>query len=219
MNNDCISYDNSKSLPNIYIIGKAGSGKDYITDLIKRLYSEYKSVAIADPLYCLVDCLKEDDKKGFVSILEDLGLEQYQSYMAWKKVPREIMEEIKNPSVIKPRKALQVLGDIVRSYHEYPLVIKATGKAIGSPTIISDVRLPLEGEYLNKVGFIGIKVFADYDIRIERLHERDKTLDIVRLQHKTETEIDKIPYSYIIDNTIGEKEDLVDKIKEIIKGA
>lgn len=216
---ECNNCSDPKHLPYLYIIGKAGSGKDFITDLIKELYPNYKSVAIADPLYCLVECLKNDDKQGFRFILEDLGLEQYQSYMAWKKVPRDIIEEIKNPTITKPRKALQVLGDIVRSYHEYPLIIKAIAKAMGSPTIISDVRLPLEGEYLNKVGFVGVKVFADYDIRIERLQDRDKILDISRLEHKTETEIDKIPFDYLIDNTIGEMEGLEERIKDIIRGA
>lgn len=212
---ECDTCDNPRPLPEIYLIGEAGSGKDYITQLIKGLYP-YRDIAIADPLYELADRLKADDTEGFMSILQNLGLNDYQRYRAWKRVTKSMVEEIKDPSVIKPRKSLQKLGDIVRSYQEDALLEGVVRRTIG-PTIVSDVRLPSEGQRLRDCGFIGIKVFADEGMRLERLGNRDVEIDKSTLKHKTETQISKVPFDYLIDNTIGEKETLVDRIYEIIK--
>lgn len=206
------------SLPNIYIIGEAGSGKGFITETIKEIYPEYQSISISDPLYSMIEYLKKDDQEGFVSVLVKLGLEHHQGLMALERVPKDIIEDIKNPLIIKSRKALQALGDIVRSFNERLLIWYAAKRVMemnNKPVIINDVRLSFEADFLFKNLFIGIKITADKDTRINRLQNRDKTLDISTLSHRTEIEVEKIPYDYLIDNTTIIKEELVEKIRNI----
>lgn len=214
-----IGHEKSIDLPNIYIVGEAGSGKDYITDIIKELYPGYQSVVIAHPLYEMVEYLRSNDKHRFILLLEGLGLDYGQAVLAWNRVPIDLRKEIQSPLNEKPRNALQVLGDILRSFNEYLLICRAIGKTINGPTIISDVRLSFEAETLKKVGFIGVRVFAEDGVRIRRLKDRDRVVDFSKLKHKTETEVSKIHCDYLIDNTIGIKTELIYKIKDIIKGA
>lgn len=209
---------NVTTLPNIYIIGEAGSGKNFITDIFKELYPGYQVISISKPLYDLAKCLKIDDKEKFISILLDLKFSLSTSELIWGDIPRHVVEELRNPNIIKPRKAIQTLGDILRHYNIDSLINHAIDRASNGPTIVDDVRLIKEGEYLTKVGFTGIRLYAEKEIRIKRLQARDKIVDLNRLNHKTETEVDKIPYNFFIDNTIGIKEELVDKISNIVEG-
>lgn len=70
---------------------------------------------------------------------------------------------------------------------------------------VTDVRLPNEVDMIKscKNGFI-LRLKADYDTRIQRLLERDGSVDKERLNHSTEKHFDTIDQSLIdmvIDNT------------------
>lgn len=208
---------NVTNSPDIYIIGEAGSGKNFIVNILNELYPSYQVVSIGKPLYDLAKYLKADDKNGFMLTLKQLGFDMFTSQLIWGDIPNHIVKEVKNPAILKPRKALQVLGDILRHYNINSLINYTINRSLDTPTIIDDVRLIREGEYLSKAGFKGVRVYSDKEVRVKRLKMRDKTVDLNRLKHQTETEVDKIPYDFFIDNTIGAKEELVEKIKEIIR--
>lgn len=213
---ECDNCSDPRNLPNIFIVGEAGSGKDFMVNVLKEIYSDYKNLKIAQPLYDLVDCLKADDKGKFFSILENIGFTQEQRELIWGNVPKHIVEEIKNPSTIKARVALQVLGDLVKNYNEYALIDYVANIGGTTLTIIEDARLLSEVMWLENKGFIGIKLYADEDVRVERIKLRDGFVDRKRLNHITETEVKKIVCEYEIDTTNATKEELVDKIKSIM---
>lgn len=202
-----------------YIIGKAGSGKDYISDIIKEMYPGYTSIAIAEPLYELAEALKNDNMEEFTAILKSLGFANYQVDEVIKMVSEDInIDEIKDNLIKKPRKALQSLGDIVRSIDKYSLIFKALRKSIG-PVIITDVRLPLEGAMLKSVGYKGLKILVDDDIRKERLKGRDNLVKFSNdmSMHPTETKTDDIVYDFEIINNNNSRENLNEQLSKIIK--
>lgn len=213
---NCNKCDNPKPLTSVYIVGQAGSGKDYVTGIIKEIYPGYNSIAIAEPLYSLVECIKKYDENSFRAILRNLGLEYYQINMAWKKISKEMLDEVNDPFINKPRRTLQLLGDIIREFDIYSLIREAIGKVRG-PAIITDVRLPLEGKALKSAGFLGIKVVAEEVIRFGRLKERDKVINISHLTHRTETEINNIFYDVVITNNDSTKDELTNQISNLIK--
>lgn len=201
----------------LYIVGKAGSGKSYIADILKSTYN-YKSIKITQPLYDLVTLIKNDCLIDSQELLKNIGFDDITA----KEIVSKIVKSINYNELYstKPRHALQTIGDIIRSYNENILIVNAynnTNKY--DRVIIEDVRLVREANFFNSKNFLGIKVCADYKTRVERLKKRDGAYNIMLLGHKTETEVDKINEVYTIYNGRGiDKENILvqfDLIKEM----
>ena len=192
--------------PKIFICGEQGVGKSYLSNWIADNRPCYKQVKIAQPLYDMVELIREDRYSGLNKVLEDLGFDLTTTYFIRGEIGNDIIEDVK--SSIKPRYALQKLGDIIRKYNENALIERALNISKDHPVIIDDVRLGIEGDALNKGGFVGVRLEADPFIRKERLSLRDGAYKKASEKHKTESEFNKIPVRYHFNNsddyTLGE---------------
>ena len=118
----------------------------------------------------------------------------------------------------KPRKALQGIGQHLRTYDpdvwvKYAIQdIRLTEATFGDTHIIvKDVRQPNEAEALRKEGFTIIKILADRDERIARATNAGDVFDVNDFNHETEKEVDYIIPDVIIynDTTLEELKDTV----------
>lgn len=203
--------------PNLFIVGKAGSGKNFIVDIIKEMYPEYQTITIAKPLYDVADMIKVKDTHSIELLLKDMGFCQDTVSL--------MLEDILTLASFnftvgeKPRFLLQSLGDILRKYDKKALINHAIKKSLDSPTIIEDVRLKLEAETLLSdefLYFLDVKIHADKDVRIKRLRERDLSIDEDCLTHKTESEVSEITCRFNIDNSFASREELAAQIEGIL---
>lgn len=201
-------------LPRIYIVGKAGSGKTYISNIIKKTYPEYRNVVIAEPLYEIVNFVKMGRFRSIIDLLIEMELNEYEAI----NISKDILYDIPIDAFyeVKPRFALQKIGDIIRNCNELALIKYAFIKTLDMPGIIEDVRLVKEADFFHENNFIGIKIIADEEIRYERLNIRDLSSDKKLLNHKTEREINKISTEFIIYNNFKTEEEIANIIKEII---
>lgn len=95
----------------LYFLGKAGSGKNYVIDIIKKAEPDYETIKIAEPIYRVIELIKRDCIVDSSMVIEKLGLS--------KKIARniiiDILENIDYNSLYldKPRQPLQVAGDVI----------------------------------------------------------------------------------------------------------
>ena len=61
--------------PKIFICGEQGVGKSYLSNWIADNRPCYKQVKIAQPLYDMVDLIREDKYSGLNKVLEELGFD------------------------------------------------------------------------------------------------------------------------------------------------
>lgn len=193
----------------LYFLGKAGSGKNYVIDIIKKAEPDYETIKIAEPIYRVIELIKRDCIVDSSMAIEKLGF----SKKTARNIIIDILENIDYNSLYldKPRQPLQVAGDVIRSYNKDILIEYAYKQTIDKKkVIVEDVRLKAEADYFNDRGFIGIKVCASDKVREKRLKARDKDFNSEEMKHKTETEID------LIDNVVHVFNDYNTSEKEII---
>jgi len=61
--------------PKIFICGEQGVGKSYLSNWIADNRPCYKQVKIAQPLYDMVELIREDRYSGLNKVLEELGFD------------------------------------------------------------------------------------------------------------------------------------------------
>lgn len=186
----------------IFITGKAGSGKNYVINIIKEVEPEFKVVKIAEPLYHLIALIKRDYLNDAVKMLKKIGFKEDIA----KKVVLEVIESIDYNSLYleKPRQPLQVAGDVIRKHDINILTQYAYLQTMYiDKVIIEDVRLKIETDYFIGKGFVGIKVCADDETRLKRLKARDGNCNKKDLLHNTELEIDLIDDLIVVENNEG----------------
>lgn len=200
-----------KDRPNIYILGEAGAGKNYLVDRLLELYPEYVSIKIAQPLYDVVELIRDKCFDPIVDLFVALGFDRNTAWHMRGEIGTDIINDVYAAS--KPRYALQKLGDIVRKYNEDALMEYALINSMEQCSIIEDVRLVREGVFLKDNGFTGIRIYATEEIRRDRLLKRDGVL--YDLSHKTETQIANIPYEYFLSNN-KDFHNFKDELNEIV---
>jgi len=144
--------------------GKAGSGKDTAADImIEKLGIKAKRTSFAKPLY-----------EAMYAAQDSLGIERH-----------------------KDREFLRFLADNIRKNRDDFFVRKLEGeikKEKGEDSvIITDLRFPIEAEFLRRSGFVLVRIE-----RIERKVDGDC--------HDSETALDNFDFDYYIFND-GTKED------------
>ena len=203
----------------LFVLGKAGSGKNYVINIIKEIESEFKVVKIAEPLYHLIALIKRDCLVDSVIMLKNLGFSEHTA----KNIVVDVIANIDYNSLYleKPRQPLQIAGDMIRKYDRDILTKYAYYKTINvDNVIIEDVRLKSEVDYFANKNFVGIKVCANSETRDQRLKIRDKGYNKWDLLHKTETEVDKINnISCIFNDYNTSKQDIIEQLQilEIIQ--
>ncbi len=199
----------------LFVLGKAGSGKNYVINIIKEIESEFKVVKIAEPLYHLIALIKRDCLVDSVIMLKNLGFSEHTA----KNIVVDVIANIDYNSLYleKPRQPLQIAGDMVRKYDKDILTKYAYCQTINADKIIiEDVRLKSEVNYFASKGFSGIKVCASNKTRYQRLKVRDKSYNKQDLLHKTETEVDKIDNVFYIFNEYNtSKQDIIEQLRSI----
>ena len=80
---------------------------------------------------------------------------------------------------------------------------------------VDDIRFVNEGEALEKLGFLKVKVWTPEEVRQQRLRDRDGFYEEKRQGHASETELEEIEPDVLIEN-IGDSTDLYRMIEDIL---
>lgn len=140
----------------------------------------------------------------------------FHSYALADKV-KEIQRDLFPYLAGKPRHVLQHIGMSMRDI-DADVWIRWLDKQIlahGKLAVIEDCRILNEYDHYAAKGYISIRVTCDDDTRIERMRQRDGTVDMDALQHRTETELDDIVCDYTVDNG-GSIERLAEQVDAIL---
>lgn len=121
----------------------------------------------------------------------------------------------------KPRKLYQMIGQTFREFNPN-IWIKFLDTKLGRlkdfgldhRVVVSDVRQMNEYEYLKSQGFTVIKVWANDEIRRERIIKSGDVVNEEDFNHETETITDTIPCDYCVVNN-GTLEEFMENIKII----
>lgn len=189
----------------LFITGYARSGKDTLAEFLKTdvsVLSKYSvhHLSLAGPIWEMAkeygwDGESKDlsSRRLAITIGETLGLEL--SNYTREDYAGNIIEAIKDDLLLEKK----LVPD--KHYWCYKLVekIRAIPKN-DNLIIISDVRKIKEYEFF--------KFYMNYDIMVARV-VNDR---IPKIQTRTETELDSIPFDYIVDNN-GSLEDYYSEIK------
>lgn len=127
-----------------------------------------------------------------------------------KQITREFFPEVYGSG--KPREHYQHIGQSLRELnpdvwinyaHREMLNTLAYGisrKGIEPNVIITDCRQKNEEAYLRRNGFKIVKVFAEDEIRLQRIKDAGETVTQAQFNHGTEQEVDSITADYLIYN-------------------
>lgn len=118
----------------------------------------------------------------------------------------------------KDRAKLQDFGEKVREFDRSfwtGYVIKEI--PLDRNVVISDVRYDDEADLLKDIGFTLIRLVVNRKMQLERLKKRAEKLDLIRLEHNSETALDKYgEFDYVIDAN-GSLDELCEQIDAIIE--
>jgi len=152
-------------MKNIYLVGKAGSGKTMAALYLMETYG-YKQSKFAFPVYNLAyDYFNMQDKDR--ELLQVIGTD----------AGRQLVD-----------------NDIwVRRFIEDMMIVKETLRILNKDKVFfvsDDCRFPNEHKVLKDMGWIGVYLDVPDEVRIERLYGRDGDAKIECLNHKSETGVD-----------------------------
>ena len=151
----------------IGLVGSSKSGKDFLTELIKKHKHEYKSIAFADSLKTYCDELYPGIEKYNTPELKDKIINE-----VWNKnreTAREIWLRVSREMAVKDDKFF---------YRKTMASINNLLKETENNLIVTDIRNKYEYTELLKLGFTviyiirpGQKIFQGYDKRIEEFYK------------------------------------------------
>ena len=156
---------NSESLPNIYFVGKAGAGKSYSARFMIEKYG-YQVAKFAYPVYMIAE-----------------------KYFHMTEKNRRLLQVIGTDAARD-----QIDGDIwVNRFKEDMTTVALTAAILDLDIprfVMDDCRFPNEQKVLQELGFLGIYIDVDENMRKKRLIGRDGSAQEESLNHKSETLID-----------------------------
>jgi len=174
---------------NIFIIGKMGSGKDTLAELLVKHYN-FRQISIAGRLKTIAELLYADvfagtDRNQKRAILQKLG-----------DLLRSQNINILNDALMREIKVKNM-----------------------EPVVISDVRYSMEYDYFTSQDFIPVRINIDDKVRFDRLLSRDGTYpSLETLNHKSENDICVATNRPFIEvNNNGSVEDLEKEAIELIR--
>jgi len=181
-----------EKLPNIYFVGKAGSGKTYSAKFMIEKY-RYEVAKFAYPVYMIAEKyfgMKDKDRKLLQVIGTDAARDQI-NYEIW-----------------------------VNRFKEDMRIVRLTAGILNLPLpkfVMDDCRFPNEHAILKELGFVGIYIDVSDEIRKERLIGRDGKAQEATLNHKSETLIDTFKDDLIKVDGNGSLEESFRKLNNTLK--
>jgi len=183
----------------IALTGRAGSGKDYFGEVLKEF--NYKRFSFSDQLKKLANCIYPWMKKDYLPEEKEQKF-TYETSIGEKIeiVPREVWLKLNFLRDIEDGIFVRMLNDEIEKYQKEIQKEFEFGSLPNKKEIfISDLRTPIEYEYVKNNGFKIIKIISDKSI-----HKK----------HSFEDTIDTFDVDYIFHNDFSGKE----KIRKFIKG-
>lgn len=174
-------------MKNIYIVGRAGSGKTSCAEhFIKKGYIAanfaYQVYDIGYNYFSMDKKLK--DRKLLQIIGTDIG----------RNLDKDVWVD-------------RLIFDI--------MIVEKTRELLKYPKvsfISADVRFINEHKALQQAGWIGIYLDVSDEIRIKRLQQRDSTAQIETLNHASETALDEFKHELISIDASGSLKDMLDNL-------
>lgn len=178
----------------LVVFGEAGSGKDYITDILSKRYG-FKRYAFADGVRELAEEYfpdRYDINKKDRSLLQDIGTKM-----------REVDMEI-------------WIKRLLKKIHDEE---DGEGLLELASVSVTDCRLPNEYKALKEEGFIFVRVIASPETRLERMHKRGDVFKEEDMQHITESHYGEFECDYTINNDVGydSERQLIKQINTIVE--
>jgi len=156
---------NKTNLPNIYFVGKCGSGKSFSAEYMIKKY-DYQVAKFAYPVYMIAEKyfnMSDKDRK----LLQTIGTEAGR---------------------------YTIDNDIwINRFREDMTIVNKTAQLLNKPLnkfVMDDCRFPNEHQTLKALGFVGIYLDVSDDIRKKRLMDRDGKTQEETFNHPSETLID-----------------------------
>jgi dephospho-CoA kinase len=182
---------NIDNLPNIFFVGKAGSGKSYSAQFMVKKYN-YQVAKFAYPVYMIAEKyfnMKDKDRKLLQIIGTDCGREQINQDL-W-----------------------------VNRFKEDMTIARLTSEKIGYKLpkfVMDDCRFANENKVLKELGFVGIYLDVNDDKRKERLIGRDGSAQENTLNHSSELMIDSFKDELIKLDANGTLEESYIKLNRLL---
>lgn len=152
-------------MKNVYFSGKAGAGKTFACEYLKKTYGAIQA-KFAFPVYGLA-------KDYFNMQGKDRHLLQY--------IGTDAGRDLIDTNIW------------VNRFKEDIRIVTHTAKVLYNKSLFfvsDDVRFPNEHEVLKSMGWVGIYLNVSDELRIKRLGKRDGDAQVGTLNHSSETSID-----------------------------
>ena len=189
----------------IAFVGKMGSGKTALAEMFVNYFGASK-LAFADSLK--KDIIKYNltvdgkiDKSRDRSLLQDYG-QLRRSEIRHFDFFNGVIEEKRGEAYISYFSGeTNYIGNCYLNYWTDRMFYQINNFRYDNKLIVNDdIRRLNEQEMLKKMDFLIIKIETSDDIRFDRLQKRDGSFDSNTLNNISETEVDKIPYDFLIYN-------------------
>ena len=193
----------------ILLVGKMGSGKGVLSDMICNQYNYNR--------HSMADWLKKTIQKHYN--LTELRKNDLIKLGSGKEITVREAFQLFGTEAIRNFDSNWHLDEVINSI-EYNIDMSCMIDHLPYKFIIDDIRFLNEADVLSKkYNCIKIRIETDEPLRMSRLKDRDGTSPTKgQMSHTSETELDSLPTNYIITNN-GTVEELETKLKEIIKHA
>jgi len=183
---------NVENLPNIYFVGKAGSGKTYSAKFMIKKYG-FEVAKFAYPVYMIAE-----------------------KYFGMKEKNRRLLQIIGTESARD-----QINSEIwVERFKEDMTIVRLTSKILNLPLpkfVMDDCRFPNEHKILQELGFVGIYIDVSDEKRKFRLVGRDGTAQENTLNHSSETLIDTFKDELVRVDGNGELEESYVHLNDLLQ--
>jgi dephospho-CoA kinase len=196
---------------NIILVAPAGAGKDTVFSLLEP--KGFRRYAFGDNIRLVCRTLRINGIQQAYHLLYQM--------LDWS-VPPNLLRKLEEFRRIpkhdeKDRRLLQELGTYCREYDDNIWIrdIRKTAE-YSKNMVITDCRRSTELKSFPD--FVSIYIDSPYEQCLERLKERDGTVDELALQHKAEQEIESLreQCDFIVDNS-STIEHLQEQLEEILK--
>jgi len=211
-------------MSNIIITGRAGAGKSTVAKMLEEEYG-YERYALADPIKQITENMLQADLDEVGQVLYTLFADALPEIRASEVEVANFLWYIRNKyecalrTESKPRAVYQELGQGMRKlvHKDCWIYLLASQIDHSKPFVVEDIRLPNEFAFFSRMNnTLSVRIFADEQIRLQRLKLRDGMVDKNALNHETEHYCDKFPCRIEIDNN-GTMEELKEKVQNLVE--
>ena len=181
-------------LPNLYLTGRAGSGKTFLANYLIKNY-QFTHAKMANSVYMIAEkYLGMNPEKKDRNLLQYLGTD-----VGRKKIDENIWVN-------------RFLDDV--------WIAKETSKDLYNKElkfISDDCRFPNENLAFKDHGWIGLYLDVSDEVRVKRLEGRDGDACVDKLEHESETALDSFKDELIKVDVSGTLEQSYQNLEEVLE--